>query len=351
MEWIRVEVKTAHYGAELAMGVLISSGVNGAEIIDATERVRHLAESVSEWDYAEDGLLSAENDDVFVVFYVEKNEKGGELLATVREELTQLQSYEPAVAFEIATMSADDSTWLNEWKKHFKPFHIGRVLIVPEWEAAQVATHPATDEMASRRQPSTHDTPSVMPPPAGGQGVVFVIDPGSAFGTGQHETTRLCIDALQDVLCDGDVMLDVGCGSGILSIVGLLCGAGEVFACDIDPAGAIAATKKNAQLNAIDNSRLTIRAGNALSDEHLRAEIRGRKYDVVVANIVADVVMELVPFVREILADNGTFIASGIIEERVGEVLASFAGGGMAVEKHLNLQGWHCFVARHEVCA
>lgn len=322
MEWIRVEVKTTHYGAELAMGVLISHDVNGAEIIDAAERVRYLMESASEWDYAEDRLLLAENDDVFVVFYVEENENGRSQLAQVRDALAQVQ-LNFQCAFEISTMSADDSTWLNEWKKHFKPFRIGRVLIVPEWEVAK----PEADE------------------------VVFIIDPGSAFGTGQHETTRLCIDALQDVLQAGDVMLDVGCGSGILSIVGLLLGASEVFACDIDPAGAIAATKKNAQLNSVDASCLTIRAGNALSDSELRKEISARKYNVVVANIVADVVMGLVPYVNEVLAEGGTFISSGIIDERAEEVMASFKANGMTIAKQLNLQGWYCFVVQKGECA
>ncbi|MCL2356101.1 MAG: 50S ribosomal protein L11 methyltransferase [Defluviitaleaceae bacterium] len=318
MEWVKVEIHTTPFGAEVAMAILFECGVSGVEIINPRERVRHLHEAADSWDYAEAELLeSADNDDVCVVFYAEKNVEGDALPKKVRSELARAEEICGAGAFRVREESAHESSWADEWKKHFKPLRAGRVLIVPEWEDAQPA------------QPAD---------------VIFKIDPGSAFGTGQHQSTRLCVLALQEYLRAGDAMLDIGCGSGILSVIGLLLGAKSVFACDIDPAGAIAATKKNASLNNIDASRLEVMAGDALSDDALRRLISAKKYEIVTANIVADVVIGLVPLLREVTA--GVFIASGIIDERENDVLAAFAAGGLDVLQTEQLEGWCCIVGK-----
>jgi len=321
MEWTKSEIQTTAIGAEIVTGVLLENNIFGAEIINARERVRHLTEVAHTWDYAEDGLLDADNDDVFVIFYVTKDDCGAKLIDDIRKALADLMAHEndlPLGTLEMKTESADDKTWLDEWKKHFKPFSIGKIVIVPQWE-----------EYVS---------------PDGADETIFKIDPGSAFGTGQHQTTRLCILALQEYLRGGEKVLDIGCGSGILSIVALLLGANNVFACDIDPAGAIAATKNNAELNKINLQNLIIRSGDALSDEKLREEICRNKYEVIVANIVADVVIELVPFVKENLTPDGVFIASGIIDERADEVLEVFAKNKMQVVQKFELEGWFCVV-------
>lgn len=318
-----MEVRTTPFGAEIATAVLIECGIVGAEIVNPHERVRHLGEAAGSWDYAEADLLEVASDDVCVIFYAEKNAEGDALLARVRAELARAEEVGGAGGFCMSEESAHESAWANEWKKHFKPIRVGRVVIVPEWE-----------DFA----------------PAQGD-VVFTIDPGSAFGTGQHQSTQLCVLALQDYLKDGDSVLDVGCGSGILSIIALLLGARDVFACDIDPAAAVASTKMNAALNGVEASRLQILAGDALSDAALREKICEKKYEVVVANIVADVVISLVPFVSECLAPGGVFIASGIIDERESDVLAAFAGArggscGLDVLHVARLEGWCCVVGR-----
>jgi ribosomal protein L11 methyltransferase len=322
MEWVKSEVQTTAVGAEIVLGVLIENNIAGAEIIDARERVRHLTEIAHSWDYAEDGLLDASGEDVFVVFYTTKDERGEGLLSQVREGLANLRANKidglELGALVMREESADDKTWLDEWKKHFKPFKIGDIVVVPEWE-----------EYSS---------------PPGAEETIFRIDPGSAFGTGQHQTTRLCILALQEFMNTAPIVLDIGCGSGILSIIALLLGAEEVFACDIDPAGAIAATKNNAELNGINLQKLQIRSGDALSCEELREEICRKKYEIIVANIVADVVIELVPFAKERLAQNGVFIASGIIDDRAEEVLEVFAKNKLQVLKKYELEGWFCIV-------
>jgi ribosomal protein L11 methyltransferase len=152
--------------------------------------------------------------------------------------------------------------------------------------------------------------------------------------------------ALQKWLRFGDKILDIGCGSGILSVVGLLLGADFVFACDIDPAGAVPATLKNAELNSIDMSRLSVCHGDVLSDEGLRSGIADYRYDMVMANIVADVIIDLADFVPIVLKAGGYFIASGVIDERVPEVIAALNAKGFVIIDELEQEGWHCIVGQ-----
>jgi len=332
MEWIKAIIKTNAYGAETVTGILMSNGITGMEIIDPQDRVRHLTEISHSWDYVEDSLMDVPSDEAHVVFYVTKDSNGEGMLTRIQECLTELKRESDQAnpnsldsnrldlgSLELKLESADDKTWLNEWKKYFKPLHIGNVVIVPEWDE-YTASH--------------------------GE-VIFTIDPGSAFGTGQHQTTRLCIESLQEFMGRGDTLLDVGCGSGILSIIGLLLGAESVFACDIDPAGAIAATNKNATLNPVDITRLQIHAGDAISDPVLRGRICEVKYDIVVANIVADVIIEILPLVSEVLKPGGFFIASGIISERLEDVLTAFASAKIKVHHVNELEDWHCVIGKH----
>ena len=319
MEWIKTSIETTSPGVEAVTGALMSCGITGVEIIDSQERARYFADSTRTWDYADESLMAADSDCAYVVFYVTHNAAGSRLLADIKESLAQLAADK---SLDIGTLtlrqeSANDETWLHEWKKHFKPIKIGRIVVVPEW---------------------------VEYTPENGD-VVFTIDPGSAFGTGQHQTTQLCIDALQKWVNPGDSVLDIGCGSGILSIISLLLGASHVCAIDIDPAGAIAATKKNAALNPVDLSLLKVLSGDVLTDAAVRQSI-GSGYNVVVANIVADVVIPLAPFAGTFAKPGGLFIASGIISDRLGEVLAAFTTAGITVLGQKELEGWHCVAGR-----
>lgn len=320
MEWTKASVQTTTMGAELVTGLLMAIGISSVEIIDPQDRVRHLQSVARTWDYADAPLMMAESEDALVVFYVTKD-KAGELLIEDAKNRLQLLSEEftDIGSLYVNLENADEENWAHEWKKHFKPMKFGKVVVVPEWEDYT---------------------------PASGE-IILKIDPGSAFGTGQHQTTQLCIYALQEWFDAGGKLLDIGCGSGILSILGLLLGAEEVFACDIDPAGAMSATRRNGALNPVDMSRMKVRAGDILSDENLCKEICEVQYDVVVANIVADVVIAIAPIVPNFIKSNGIFIASGVIDERLDDVLAAFTSSDIDVIWQKAFEGWHCIVGRN----
>ena len=306
--WEKYMVKTTTgIGVEAVTAVLLANGITGMEIIDGTERKSDLQSLVGTWDYADESLLM-ESDEACVVFYVPKCEDNTTILANISSGLRKIGH---------KLTKADDAIedeWLHEWRKHFKTLKIGNVVVVPAWES-----HVATD----------------------GE-VVFTIEPGTAFGTGQHESTELCILALQEYVKQGDSVLDIGCGSGILSCISSLLGAKKVLACDIDPLGAIRATKANASLNNIDN--IEVFAGNALTC--LKDRLLSDKYDVVVSNIVAEVVIKLAPLAKRLLNPGGIYISSGILNSWASEVRDSLTSEGFEIRWEKELGGWTAFAAK-----
>ena len=213
-------------------------------------------------------------------------------------------------------MSEED--WANNWKAYYKPLEIGERLVVrPSWEAIG-----DTDR------------------------VVLSLDPGMAFGTGTHQTTRLCLEFLERLVKNGDEMLDLGCGSGILSIAGLLLGASHAIAVDIDPIVETIAAE-NAAMNGIKDE-YRIMTGDILSDDGIKREISKQRYDIVTANIVASVIIKLAPQIPALLKDDGVFIASGIILERLDEVKNAFANNGLKVLEVKKLDEWSALTAVKE---
>ena len=366
MEWTRASILTTSLGVEVVTGMLMTNGIIGTEVIDPLDRVKHFEGVARTWDYVDESLLSAKDDSTYVIFYVPRNDDGDAVLAAIRTGLRSIQEGRGVPSVEgghldarldgvdflgelsLQVELADDENWLHEWKKHFRPLKIGNVVIVPEWivyepgSASASAVGDGMDSVSSQRGDL------YAAGYASRDEVVFRIDPGSAFGTGQHQTTQLCIAALQQWVFAGARVFDIGCGSGILSVIGLLLGASDVVAVDVDPAGAIAATRKNAALNPINQDNLTILAGDILTDEKLCETILqvGGKFDIVVANIVADVVGAIAPDVSKFLKAGGIFIASGIIAERLDDVRAAFESGGLSIVGSQTFEGWHSLVGR-----
>ena len=210
----------------------------------------------------------------------------------------------------------DDADWENNWKQFYKPMEIGeRLIVVPEWESAK-----------------THGR------------IPLILNPGLTFGTGSHATTRLCLTALEKHVAAGDRVLDLGCGSGILSIAALLLGAEHAFACDIDEK-CVDVAYENAALNGIGKDRYTVRWGDVLSDKQLQKEM-GEKYDIIAANIVSDVIIGLAPQVRPFLKAGGLFLTSGIIDTRAAEVAEKLRAAGWEIVEERNSEGWFSYLCK-----
>ena len=306
MKWIEAAITTRSEEIDALCEKLGAYDIGGICIEDEADFKRFLENNHQYWDYVDDALAAHYDGLSRVKFYVEDSDAGRALLEKIKAEL----------GCEVATSTVDDADWENSWQQYYEPLEIGeKLLVIPEWLDAE---------------------------PNGR--TVLRLDPGIAFGTGSHPTTRMCLEALERFAAPGKTALDLGCGSGILGIAALLLGCEKVLGCDVDPKSPDAAMA-NAALNGIGADRLKLYAGDLLRDEGMRRELDG-SYDIVLANIVADVIVALAAFVRRYLKPGGAFICSGIIDGREDEVRAALTGAGLAVEDHLHEDEWHCFVCK-----
>ena len=319
MDWMEVHIQTSHDGLETVEAFLSGLGIDGVVIDDETEFHEFLEENRKCWDYVDEELLKKEAGACRVTFYLEKTEDGFSRLAQVRMALADFKAAHPECAPLLMTLDElKEEDWAFGWQKYYKPMEIGRrLLVVPEWEKNTVD--------------------------CGGR-VPLILDPGLAFGTGSHATTQLCLQALEKTVRPGDRVLDLGCGSGILSIAALKLGAELAQAVDIDEK-CLNVAYENAALNGIGRDRYTVRVGDVLSDEALRAELGGG-YDIVVANIVADVILGLAPMVRQFLKPGGQFLCSGIIDDRAVEVADGLRRCGWAILETREESGWFAYSCR-----
>lgn len=317
MKWLALHIDTVPQGLEPLETMLSSLGIDGLVIEDETDFRRFLEQNKQYWDYVDEELDRSMTGKCRVTFYVEDTEAGFGQVAAVRIALAQLKEDHPEYAPLLMTVDGiEDADWENNWKAFYKPMEIGeRLLVIPDWEEAD---------------------------PHGR--VALRLNPGLAFGTGGHATTRLCLTALEKTVLPGMKVLDLGCGSGILSIAALLLGAETAFACDIDEK-AVDIAYENAALNQVGRDRYTVRAGDVLTDRALRQEM-GEGYDIVAANIVSDVIIALIPAVRRLMKPGGRFLASGIIDSRAEEVRGALEAGGFTVEEANASEGWFSFLCR-----
>lgn len=295
MDWIQVCVYTSSYGIEPVCGLLYQMGITGLEIEDEADFKAFLENNKDAWDYVDDELIKEKSGETCIKLYIPDTALGYEQLSMIRSGLSALHDDDEEHLLgrlEISTNTINEEDWANNWKQYFKPLKVGeKILICPEWETIPCDTTRS----------------------------VFIVNPGMSFGTGSHETTQLCIEEIEKYINADQTILDIGCGSGILSIISIILGAKEATAVDID-INAVDIAKSNAQRNGIEENKYNAITGNVINDEDFCKIISKKKYDVVLANIVADVIISLCPIVPQFLKSGGLFITSGIISDRLNDV-------------------------------
>ena len=314
MEWKEVNIYTTTEGIELLCSKLTDIGIKGFAIRDAEDFREFLENKSGQWDYIDDDLMGLTQCETCITVYIPSNEQGAEMLAAIKSMLSEIRSLDSQKLYgrlEAELTSIREEDWANNWKQYFKPFKVGqKIVIKPSWE-----DYDNTDGR-----------------------IILEIDPASSFGTGKHHTTRLCLELLEKYLSEGDRLLDMGCGSGILSIGAMLLGAGSAVGVDIEENAAVTALE-NAEKNHISPEVYKTYYGNILSDEGLAAQI-DEKYDIITANIVADVIIAMKEYFVRYLKKGGILIISGIIEERMDEVIAELGSAGFSEPEPYVKEGW-----------
>ncbi len=313
MEYIEVTLTLPSSAAQTAVDIAEMTDVGGIYLEDYSDMMD--CELVKAINLVDEELMAKDTSTAVVHIYFDKDAN----LAGAMEYMEGRLGAE-GISYQVSYAQVEDTDWLNGWKKYYHPLPVGPITIVPAWQVEEYEKKPGEK--------------------------ILVIDPGLAFGTGSHETTASCIEALGECVVPGDHVLDVGCGSGILSITALLCGAERALGIDIDPAAA-RVSKENAALNSFSGVFDGI-GGNILddSDTLLKERLEGKVYDLVVANIVADVIIPLSGRVRRYLKPGGYFITSGILSPRAPEVRAALEKNGFTVCETKQKKEWVCYVCK-----
>ena len=308
--WLEVSLNVKAEDLDQVSAQLIANGVPGLAVEEEEEFRAFLEENRQYWDYVDDELLERMKGVSRIKLYVTDDDDGKK----------QLAAYLAGVDLPYTTVPLREYDWAHSWQKYYRPLAVGEKLwIVPEWE---------------------RDTADL---PAGA--VRLLMNPGLTFGTGSHASTQLCLEGIQEVLKPDSLVLDLGCGSGILAVAALCLGARHATGVDIDPK-AVDVAYENAALNGIGRDKCRFLAGNVISDRSLVEELARERADLVLANIVADVIIPLAPVVPRLLAAEGTFLCSGIIDTRGDEVAAALEAAGLTVTRRREKNGWVALEAR-----
>ena len=310
MDWTEIKITVDTKDIDTAGDIANMVVPYGIYIEDYSDLEREAME-IAHIDLIDEELLAKDRTKGIVHIYIDPQDHPQEAAAFLTERLAAA-----GIENEIDLTQCKNADWENNWKQFYKPMEIGeRLLVIPEWEQAKPTER-----------------------------VKLILNPGLTFGTGSHATTRLCLQALEKHIRGGEKVLDLGSGSGILSIAALLLGARDAFACDIDDK-CVGVAYENAALNGIGREHYTVRAGDVLSDKRLAREFGG-DYDIVVANIVADVIIALAPQVRPLLKKGGLFLCSGIIDDRAVEAADALRLAGWAIMEARESEGWFSYLCQ-----
>lgn len=315
MKWNQFRLKTTTEAEDIVSSMLMDLGIQGVQIEDKVP----LTEQDKEQMFV-DILPQIPADDgvAYLTFYLEEEEDPEAVMERVRKELEEMRSYVDVGECTIEESQTEDVDWVNNWKKYFHQFYIDDILVIPSWEQVEAKD---SDKM------------------------VIHIDPGTAFGTGMHETTQLCIRQLRKYVKPGAQILDVGCGSGILGMLALKFGAAHSVGTDLDPC-AIDATHENMKANGIREDQYEVMIGNIIDDKEVQDKAGYEKYDIVAANILADVLVPLTPVILHQLKKGGIYITSGIIDDKEETVTEAVRAAGMEILEVHHQGEWVSVTAR-----
>ena len=315
MKWNQFRLKTTTEAEDIVSSMLADLGIEGVKISDNNQNKQSDKEQMFV-----DILPDIPEDDgcAYLTFYLDEDVDKQEMLLKVRQELEEMRSYLNVGECTIEESQTEDVDWVNNWKQYFHQFYIDDILVIPSWENVEAKD---SDKM------------------------VIHIDPGTAFGTGMHETTQLCIRQLKKYVTEDTEILDVGCGSGILGMLALKFGAKHSVGTDLDPC-AIDATYENMDNNGISRDQYEVMIGNIIDDKAVQDKVGYEKYDIVAANILADVLVPLTPVIIHQMKKGGIYITSGIIEDKEDVVVEAVKEAGLEVLE-VNHQGeWVSVTAR-----
>ena len=317
MKWYKYRLKTTTEAEDIVSSMLADLGIEGVEIEDKIPLTQRDKEQMFV-----DILPETEPDDgvAYLSFYLEPDADREKVLLEVRQELKEMSSYVNVGECLIEESQTEDVDWVNNWKQYFHQFYVDDILIIPSWEDVR---------------------------PEDSDKMVIHIDPGTAFGTGMHETTQLCIRQIRNYVTDSTKILDVGCGSGILGMLALKFGAAYSVGTDLDPC-AIEATYENMEVNGIPKERYEVMIGNIIDDRQIQDKVGYACYDIVVANILADVLVELTPVIVNQLKPGGIYITSGIIDDKEQTVVDAVKSAGLEVLSVTYQGEWVCVTAKKE---
>ena len=313
MNWTELTISTTKEGIEPLSGLLIQLGINGFIVEDPEELLAFIEENADTWDIVEDDIPSLTAREPNIKVYISDTVQGEEQLRSIKSGLIRLKKMDTGNIYgnlEVQMQYMQDEDWANNWKQYFKPFAVGRNLVIkPTWEDY--------DNIDDK--------------------LVIQIDPGSSFGSGLHETTQLCLIALEDTVKQRDTVVDVGCGSGILSVAAALLGSEKVIGIDIDESSVIT-SRESSHINQTEDITQFI-CGDLVTDIDVQA-------DIIIANLFANTIIKLLPDIKRTLKPNGLFISSGIIKDRLEEVTESYKSHDLSVIKIDNMGDWYVVIGQ-----